>query len=600
MGFRGKQIATLVLVAAAVALTTSALNAALLARARIEQTQAAARLLGKMLFHQASRLIRDHGDEPLGELLSNDPALRAYADAVVGYSRVVLYVAIVDKQGHVLFSSNPEGTRLEAPAEPLERFAQRNALVVLWALSQSDHTLLVDLPFSVDGTTTFGSVRVAVSPLFLKTDMFRDVALSAGLAAAAVAFAFLASFYLANQLLAPLEMLRRELQRLDPERGEQLEIEGPEDVGKLAEFFAQVTEKLRAQRQPQAPQQQEDWVAMLLGGLSDAVLVLGEGGRILSLNPAACRLLGRPRAELEGRELHALLPPEHPVAALAAEARSRRASITHRPSVLTVEGREIRHLLGAHVLREAGATTSVMITARDLDGLSRLASQLSYSQKLSTLGQLTSGVAHEIKNPLNSMVMHTALLRRKAANGDPEVRRHLDVLDEEVRRLDRVIEGFVQFSRPEQLQLEALALEAVVIASVEAIAATAERAAVKIETQIPSGLPLVSGNRDLLRQALTNLLTNAVEAMPQGGVLSVSAERADNAIRLVVQDTGVGIPQEALPQVFHLYFTTKPRGSGLGLSVVYRIVQLHGGDVQIASRAGQGTTVTVTLPEVAA
>ena len=597
MGFRGKQIATLTLVAAAVALTTSATNALLLARGRLEQVRAEAVRLGQITYHHASRVIRENTSADLRSAMAADATLRDSAEAVVGYSPVVLYVAIVDRDGRAIFHSTPElqGTHVAAD-ESLGEFGALDAISLLARLRNGDRTLVATLPFSVDGINPYGSVRVAVSTLLLRGYLLGDVLASALLAAVAVLVAFTASLYLANQLLAPIEVLRRELARIDPgDAGPPLDFRSEADLPRLATFFSTVSEKLRQEERLRDSRQA--WLGEVLGGLADAVFVVGRDERVLSLNePAAAMLAGR-RKELVGRDLAELLPNDHAIVDIVREAHRTDRSILKRQAEIEIAGQPTPFLLSAHVLREEFGTTGVMVAAVDLGRLSRLASRLSYSQKLATLGELTSGVAHEIRNPLNAMVMHGALLRRKIdGKAAPDVARHLDVLDEEIRRLDRVVQGFLQFSRPEELRLTVLDVRGVLAACVEQVRDRAEQGRVRLEFEPPDADLPVWGEEDLLRQAFANLLGNALEAMPDGGMLRVSAERQDGWARVRIEDSGVGIADTDLPHVFRLYFTTKKDGSGIGLAVVHRIVQLHGGDLRVDSSVGEGTVVTVSLP----
>jgi signal transduction histidine kinase len=249
------------------------------------------------------------------------------------------------------------------------------------------------------------------------------------------------------------------------------------------------------------------------------------------------------------------------------------------------------------MLRETNGVSGVLVSARDLEKLSQLGAHLSYSQKLSALGRLTSGVAHEIKNPLNAMVIHVALLRQRLESA--EARGYLDVLDEQIRRLDRVIQGFLKFTRPEELHLDAVLLEEVLKGVLRLVSGEVEKNGIRLITDIPTELPPVHGDRELLQQAFLNLMLNAKEAMPEGGDLRVSTRRStDGHVEIEVEDTGVGIPPDALPKIFDLYYTTREGGSGIGLSLVYRIIQLHDGEVKVDSTPGEGTRFTIKLPEV--
>ncbi len=597
MGFRVRQAIALVLTATAVAIATGLISAAILVRLHVLEARDHAELLARTLYHLASHTIRQHTPAEARQALATDPALREYAEAVIGYSPIVLHVAIRDENGIAILHTDARKqgrpiVRLETFAE----FSERNALAQFWVLARGRRALVVDLPFSADGVTPFGSVVVAVSTVLLRQKLLGAVVTNAAVAGAAVLFAFLAAFFVTNRLLAPIERLRVELARVLPAEGQPpLDLRTDAGVSRLVEFFTTVSERLAGGR----PERDgREWLKTMLGGLSDAVVVLSHDQRILSLNDEACRLLGRAREDLEGQPLRGVVASDHPLRALVEETLARDQTVRSRSVTLSLRGREMPYLLDAHVLRETDRLPGVMVTARDLERLTRVGSRLSYSQKLAALGRLTSGVAHEIKNPLNALVLQAALLRQKLGDASPEATRHLDVVEEEVRRLDRVIQGFLEFTRPEELQLESVRLDGIVREALDLLAARAEQAGVRLASLVPAELPAVQGSAQLLKQALLNLVGNALDATPTGGRVDVRAEpTADGSIALTVEDTGEGIGPEDLRKVFNLYYTTRSAGNGLGLSLVYRIVQLHAGETRIESVRGVGTRVTMTLPE---
>lgn len=220
------------------------------------------------------------------------------------------------------------------------------------------------------------------------------------------------------------------------------------------------------------------------------------------------------------------------------------------------------------------------------------------SKRISALGRLTAGVAHEVKNPLNAMTIHLELLRAKLEKGAPtsDVRGHADIIGHEIKRLDAVVQGFLKFARPEDMRIERVVLGALAADVAQSIRAEAESARVVVSTSVDRAIE-VDADPAMLRQALLNLAMNALQAMPHGGTLHFTVEAGrDNRALVRVRDTGTGIPPEQLARVFDLYFTTKPGGSGIGLSMVFRTVQLHNGDVDVESTPGVGTTFTVSFP----
>jgi signal transduction histidine kinase len=269
-----------------------------------------------------------------------------------------------------------------------------------------------------------------------------------------------------------------------------------------------------------------------------------------------------------------------------------------------------------------GRLVGVLLVSRDLSYLSRVQSTIAYSRKLVALGRLTAGIAHEVKNPLNAMIIHLELLRTKirrnavrkaepvvvgglglAESRAPErteaddALQHVAVIESEIRRLDEVVQGFLKFTRPEDLRLQPVRVKDLFDEILPLIDAEAQKNNVRIQVDVSPDVPWVNGDAAMLRQVFLNLAINGCQAMPTGGTLRLSCGRAPrNRVEVRVQDTGIGIPVEHLPKIFDLYFTTKDHGTGIGLSMVYRIVQLHDGDIEVESTKNRGTTFRVLLP----
>lgn len=248
-------------------------------------------------------------------------------------------------------------------------------------------------------------------------------------------------------------------------------------------------------------------------------------------------------------------------------------------------------------------------------------SVLRYSQKLAALGRLYQGLAHEIKNPLNAMTIHLEILKLKltgegagrsgaprrdaVATESPDGHRHVDVsalmkhagtIGDEIRRLDEVVQSFLKFARPQEITLGPVSPGVLVTDVLRLVEPDAARHNIAIESRVPADLPSIQGDAGMLSQALLNLALNACQAMPEGGRLAIVGRAADDRVELVIEDSGVGIPPEHLEHIFDLYFTTRKEGKGFGLSLVYRTVQLHDGEIDVQSTVGHGTQFRLTLP----
>jgi signal transduction histidine kinase len=247
-------------------------------------------------------------------------------------------------------------------------------------------------------------------------------------------------------------------------------------------------------------------------------------------------------------------------------------------------------------IAERGERIGALLTMRDAESVRRIENEIELSRRLAAIGRLTSGVAHEVKNPINAIVVHLELLREKMREIDPDTRRHMDIIGREIHRLDRVVQTLVDFNRPLELRLSDFDLRRLM--EDVALLASPEAAllGVKVEINLGSEAVPVRADADLIKQALLNVVLNGVQAMSDGGVLSMVARRDETAATIEVRDQGAGIPPEIRDKIFNLYFTTKKAGSGIGLAMSYRVLQLHNGALDFVTEMGQGTTFRLVLP----
>src|ERR1019366_5065096 len=248
-------------------------------------------------------------------------------------------------------------------------------------------------------------------------------------------------------------------------------------------------------------------------------------------------------------------------------------------------------LLGEQ-FRDAREDASQLRTKLDAKTRRHFEGQIALAQRLTAINSLTGRVAHEIKNPLNSIALRLEMLRSQVAGEDSETESEIAILSEEVTRLDRVVRTFLDFNRPVEMALLNVDLAEVVAEIVRLLEPEAERNGIRIGYTRPSAAVVVNGDSGLLRQ----VVVNAIEAMPGGGSLTFEIASSPAACTLAIADTGPGIPPESQEKIFQLYYTTKDHGSGIGLAMTFRAVQLHGGTIEIESEAGRGATFRITLP----
>jgi two-component system NtrC family sensor kinase len=237
------------------------------------------------------------------------------------------------------------------------------------------------------------------------------------------------------------------------------------------------------------------------------------------------------------------------------------------------------------------------IAEREKQVKEALRHQVTRAEKLASIGRLAAGVAHEINNPLTGVLTFSHLMREKA-NMDAQDREDLDLIIRETTRAADIVRGLLDFARERPVLMERLDLNEVVRRTVRLIANQKKFEKISIEQLLQEDLPEVRGDMNQLQQVLLNLSLNACTAMPGGGKLTIRTTAVDERVMLKVSDTGCGIKPELLDRIFEPFFTTQDvgKGTGLGLSVTHGIIEQHGGELEVQSREGEGSTFTIYLP----
>lgn len=534
--------------------------------------------------------------DAVAEILQSDAPVNTLLQSVVGYNPEAYDVSVTDAKSIALLHSDAALLEKTVPQRPaLEQLRDGKFIHQLKVVYGPPTVYDVRLPIQRDGVP-FGEIRVGISTLFLKNELqpllnravlFSVVAILVSLGLAAM---------LSNFALRPLEAIGR---RLDAMTAEVPEL--TDDTSKGTDEFGIVNTKIdRLGRQIRDVKEVfsalKENLDQIMGTLQDGLMLFTRDGKVVLVSASAERFVGKPRSELLGCTVEQIFDDSTKLGRIVLDAFALHQSVPQR--VLEFENTR-KAQIALDFIEERGQPIGALLTMRDTESVRRIENEIEVSQRLASIGRLTSGVAHEVKNPINAIVIHLEILRERLLQLDPETKRHMDVITNEIHRLDRVVKTLVDFSRPIELRLRELDLRKLC----EDVVALARPEAAQHNVQIvlnSTHTPLLArADEDLLKQALLNVVINGVQAMPDGGELKVTAAARGETAVLEIEDEGAGIPPEVRDKIFNLYFTTKKTGSGIGLAMTYRVLQLHNGALEFESAVGEGTTFRFVLPLLA-
>ena len=532
-----------------------------------------------------SRALADYvqTDVNLNNLLQSDP----------GDWRYIYDVAIVDINGKALLHTNNSLVGKVVPARPnFEQIVHARFREQINLVFRPAAVYEVSYPLELNGAP-FGTIRIGVQTIFLKSEVATRLMKALYISGALIFGSLLLAAAISNLALGPLKEINRNLDSVtagEPEVLYPAESEHDE-YGLVSLKIANLGRQIRDSREIFSAL--KDNVDQLMSKLQDGLMLFARDSRVVLVSAPVEAFLNRPRGELLGRTVQEVFDRQSLLGAALLDAFERRRPISQR-EFAAAGGQRVQ--VSLDFVQEETSQIGALIIMRDTESVRRLGDEIEMSRRLSASGRLTRGVAHEVKNPINAIVLHLQLLQNKLAQEEPDTRRHVDIIDNEIRRLDRVVQTLVDFTRPRDLHIEEVDLRQLLEDVAQLAGPDAEQHGVNIECHLPDlNLP-VKVDVDLMKQAILNVVINGVQAMPQGGQLTISARRENNAVIAEVQDQGGGIPKEMREKIFELYFTTKKDGSGIGLAQTYQILQWHYGSVDFESVEGTGTTFRFHIP----
>lgn len=527
--------------------------------------------------------------------LKSDLALKSLLSSTQAFGWAVVRARVLDAHGGVMVAPDDEdGGKTQHPL-PSMRVLQ-DTLSSWWPLA-SLHALSVAREYAIARPVEiagkpFATISVTITTALIAAQARNLALVFAAFIAVDLVAVTVAAIVLRNLMFQGFSLIAAGLGRSDEARS--IDSAG-NDLSGLADRFKRLSRQVHSEsgRWETKPSHAFE----MIRSIRDGVILLDGDGILLFANPEAHQVLGIPRTgSAEGRLLRLLLRKNHPLVLMAEAAIESGAEAHDVPIKADDPGSERASMLVSFFrLGSSRSPMGLLLVLRDMNAVHELESVVEFSSRLARLGALISGVAHQLRSPLQSMSLRIGLLRDDAGAGR-DVGRHLDHLRNDVRRLDQSVEAMLRFMRPAELKLSDFNPNDLLT---ELSSTVKPGGNVSVALRLDSELPSIRADRAMISEALANLIQNAVQAMPGGGAVTLLSTARNGIVELEVSDLGEGIAPDKMEQIFDLYYTTKREGNGLGLPLALRAIELNQGTIEIASTVGEGTTCTVKFPVAA-
>jgi two-component system sensor histidine kinase AtoS len=531
----------------------------------------------------------------------------------------IIQVIFHDKEGRVAGFSG----RADLQNTLLDDTISRKALATRQPLIQevskeSDKVKGLDISvpvFPPGMTVRWGTVRVWLSldPMYNQIHQIQLIILAVGLIA--LAFGTLMSIWAARRITQPLANLVQGTQQAAQGNLDQnIGVRTGDEVGVLAANFATMIREILAHREQLEQQLVEikrlqHYTEKLLTTMGDGLLSVDLQGQVSTINPAAGRMLRLIDGQLKDKQASLLLHNFSELQAYIQDIIQNPCDRIPQEIHLPTADEDQIILVGASILRDSiDQPQEIILNLHNITALKNLEASMRQTERLAALGTLAAGMAHEIRNPLSSIKTFVQLLPRKLEKPG-FLEKFQRTVPRELNRINRLVEDLLDLARVPKYRFEMTNIKTLLEQTLDVIGEEMLAKHIYCQCAIENNIPSIKADASQLSKAFHNLLQNAVQAMPAGGKLMITAcyQRhnsceenqkigPNNMLTLVIQDSGPGIPSQDIKNIFNPFFTTKDKGTGLGLAITHKVITEHNGHIEVRSRTGDGSQFIISLP----
>jgi PAS domain S-box-containing protein len=521
----------------------------------------------------------------------------------------IVYVIILDKEKKVAaFSghSGRQGNYLDDPFSSRASAATKPFVQsVLWE-ETGERVLDITVPvFIVGYEMKWGTVRVGLSLERMYRQIRRTQLVLVGIGTVALILGLIGAHVMAGRITQPLgQLANATIAAAEGDLDQRLDIHTRDEVEDLANSFNTMIREILDQR-VQLEQRLDEILGLkayndiVLASMTNGLITLDLDSRIVSANGAAQSILGLEGRHWQGISFRDLWPEDNSFVRLLQKCLKSQTPCGNQEILLNTDAEKQRTLMVNSSFLESGRgkKMGVVVVINDITEVKALEARMRQSDRLAALGTLSAGLAHEIRNPLSAIKTFVQLLPRKISN-PAFFDKFQTTVPRELNRINGLIENLLELARPPKLEFEMISLSDCLSQVEDLYRDKLEATKITLEISQEESLPKLWADKEHLVRALSNIVLNALEAMPEGGNLTVTAKELAGGVVLQFTDTGIGIDEATKDKIFNPFFTTKDTGTGLGLAMTHKILQEHGGHIEVDSAVGKGTTFTLTFPGV--
>jgi len=509
--------------------------------------------------------------------------------------RVAAYSQHDEKQGMVL--TDEVSQRAVMAKEPLiqSTFLGKNAVQILD----------IAIPLYIKGyEEKWGTIRIGLSLERMTGQILKTRFNLLLLGFLAIVFGSLGSIIFARRITQPLsQLVKRTISAAKGDLEQAIEIRTGDEIEELARDFNHMILQIRLGREELENRLREitslkAYNDNILASMTNGLITIDLEKRIITLNEMAERILGKKREEIKGLSLTQAFNNHHPLSEVMIETLSHEEGVFRSELELKKEEVAIWLATSTSLLTDGeGKKIGALAIFQDITEIKALEERLRQADRLAALGALSAGLAHEIKNPLSAIKTFVQLLPQKGAN-PPFLEKFNITVPREIDRINYLVEDLLALTRRRTRPLVNLDIHPVIMQVMDLHGEEMKKKQIIVEDHLETTLPTILGDSETLYRAFSNVIINSIQAMPNGGKLTISSEydRPFAMVKIAFKDTGIGMDKETLKNLFNPFFTTKDKGTGLGMALTHKIIEDHQGTIEVTSEGGKGTTIVVGIP----